>query len=84
MLNEREVRASAGIFFVLLFYAIMRVNFEQDFSFLKYFIVAFLTDFIIRVFVNPKFSPSLILRRLIVSRKYLSMLVPHKRSLRGK
>jgi hypothetical protein len=27
----------------------------------------FLTDFIIRVFVNPKFSPTLIIGRLIVS-----------------
>jgi Domain of unknown function (DUF4395) len=69
VLNEREVRASAGIFFVMLFYGIMRVNFEADFSFLKFFIVAFLTDFIIRVVVNPKFSPSLILGRLIVSRQ---------------
>ena len=32
----------------------------------KYVITIFLTDFIIRVFVNPKFSPSLIIGRLIV------------------
>jgi len=29
----------------------------------------FLTDFIIRVFINPKFSPSLIIGRLIVGRQ---------------
>jgi ABC-type transport system involved in multi-copper enzyme maturation permease subunit len=36
---------------------------------IKYFIIIFLTDLIIRVFVNPKFSPSLIIGRLIVSRQ---------------
>jgi Domain of unknown function (DUF4395) len=32
----------------------------------KYVITLFLTDFIIRVFVNPKYSPTLIVGRLIV------------------
>ena len=33
---------------------------------IKYAIIMFLTDFVIRVFVNPKLSPSLIIGRLIV------------------
>jgi hypothetical protein len=33
---------------------------------IKYVITLFFTDFIIRVFVNPKFSPTLIIGRLIV------------------
>lgn len=33
---------------------------------LKYAIVLFLTDFLIRVFINPKFAPTLIMGRLIV------------------
>lgn len=69
VLNEREVRASAGLLFLVLFSAIMLVHFEGNFLLLKYFIIMFLTDFIIRLFVNPKFSPSLILGRLIVSRQ---------------
>ena len=69
VLNEREVRASAGILFLFLFYAIMMVHFERDFLLLKYFIILFLTDFIIRIFINPKFAPSLILGRLIVGRQ---------------
>ena len=36
---------------------------------IKYLIMIFLTDMIIRVFINPKFSPTLILGRLIVSRQ---------------
>ncbi len=33
---------------------------------IKYVITLFLTDFITRVFVNPKFSPTLIIGRLVV------------------
>jgi hypothetical protein len=66
VLNEREIRASAGIYFLLMFFSLMLILFKADFLMIKYMIVIFLTDFIIRVFVNPKYSPSLILGRLIV------------------
>jgi hypothetical protein len=66
VLNEREIRASAGILFLFLFMSLMLVIFKQNFLLIKYFITLFLTDFVIRVFVNPRFSPSLILGRLIV------------------
>ncbi len=69
VLNEREVRASAGLFFLFLFYAIMHVAFEGDFTLLKYFIIIFMADFMVRVFVSPRFAPSLILGRLIVIRQ---------------
>ncbi len=64
--NEREVRAAAGLLFVMMFVAISTAAIKQDFSLLKYSIIIFLLDFIIRVFVNPKYSPTLILGRLIV------------------
>jgi hypothetical protein len=67
VLNEREVRASAGIFFLAMFMSLMLVLFKNNFVPIKYLIVIFLTDFIIRVFINPRFSPSLIIGRLIVS-----------------
>ncbi len=67
VLNEREIRASAGILFLLMFISLMLILFKGDFLLVKYAIIMFLTDFIIRVFVNPKFSPSLIIGRLIVS-----------------
>jgi hypothetical protein len=66
VLNEREIRASAGILFLLLFISLMLIIFKGNFLLIKYGITMFLTDFIIRVFVNPKFSPSLIIGRLIV------------------
>jgi len=66
VLNEREIRASAGIFFVATFLSLMLILFDNNFLPIKYVITVFLTDFIIRVFVNPKSSPSLIIGRLIV------------------
>src|SRR5438552_5949779 len=44
----------------------MLILFKNDFLLIKYVITIFLLDFIIRVFVNPKFSPTLIIGRLIV------------------
>ena len=67
VLNEREIRASAGIMFLAIFISLMLIVFKNNFLPVKYVITIFLTDFIIRVFVNPKFSPTLILGRLIVS-----------------
>lgn len=69
VLNEREIRASAGVLFLFIFIAIMRVIFKEDFMMMKIFVIVFFVDFIIRVFISPKFSPSLILGRLIVSKQ---------------
>lgn len=69
VLNEREIRAAAGIFFVFAFVSVLLAVLNKNFVVLKYFILAFLLDFIIRVFINPKFSPTLIIGRLIVSRQ---------------
>src|SRR5437763_9727114 len=69
VLNEREIRASAGILFVLMFISLMLVQFKCNFLMIKYVIIVFLTDLIVRVFINPKFSPTLIIGRLIVNRQ---------------
>lgn len=66
VLNEREIRAAAGILFVLMFISIMLAILKGDFLMIKYAITIFLTDIAIRVFINPKFSPSLIIGRMIV------------------
>jgi len=49
-----------------MFISVLNVIFKGNFILLKYAIIAFLTDLLIRVFVNPRFSPSLILGRLMV------------------
>ncbi len=69
VLNEREVRASAGLLLLFISISIIRVAFVGDFLLLKYFVIIFLADFIVRVLVNPRFSPTLILGRWIVSKQ---------------
>jgi hypothetical protein len=66
VLNEREIRASAGILFLGLIISLMQILYKNDFLLIKYFITILLTDFTISVFINPKFSPTLIIGRLIV------------------
>lgn len=66
VLNEREIRAAAGILFLATFFSLMLIIFKNNFLPIKYVITVFFTDFIIRVFINPRFSPTLILGRLIV------------------
>lgn len=69
VLNEREIRASAGILFVFMFISLMMIMFKGNFVMIKYVIIVFLTDMMVRVFVSPKYSPALIIGRLIVSRQ---------------
>lgn len=66
VLNEREIRAAAGILFLFMFISVSIVLAKENFVPLKYAILIFLTDMLIRVFISPRFSPSLILGRLIV------------------
>ena len=66
VLNEREIRAAAGILFLATFLSLMFILFKGNFLPIKYVLTIFLVDFIIRVFINPKYSPTLIIGRLIV------------------
>ena len=69
VLNEREIRASAGILFVFMLISLMFILFDGDFLMIKYVITIFLADLLIRVLINPRFSPTLIIGRLVVSRQ---------------
>jgi hypothetical protein len=69
VLNEREIRAAAGILFLATFLTLMFIIFKGNFRPFKYVVTLFLADFIIRVFINPRFSPTLIMGRLIVGRQ---------------
>jgi hypothetical protein len=66
VLNEREIRAAAGILFLATFISLMFILFKENFVPIKYVITFFLADFLIRVFISPRFSPTLILACLIV------------------
>lgn len=69
VLNEREIRAAAGMLFVLMLISVMVVIFKLDFTLLKYSTSFFLADILIRVLINPKYAPSLILGRFMVDRQ---------------
>jgi hypothetical protein len=66
VLNERAVRAGAGILFFLAIIAFMNAWLTGNFQPTRVFVVAFLIDFTIRIFVNPRYAPSLIVGQWMV------------------
>jgi len=66
VLNEREARAGAGILFALGMISFLNAFLLHSFAFTQIFIMLFMVDFIIRVLINPKYAPSLILGRIFV------------------
>lgn len=66
VLNEREVRGAAGILFLFGLVAFMNAWIKGDFAPTKLTIIAFFIDFFIRVVINPRYAPTLILARWMV------------------
>jgi hypothetical protein len=66
VLNERAVRAAAGIVFFFAIVSFMNAWLIGNFQPTRVFVVAFLLDFTLRIFVNPRFAPSLILGQWMV------------------
>ena len=66
VLNERAVRAAAGILFFFAMLTFMNAMLLGNFQPTRVFVVAFLIDFTLRIFVNPQYSPSLILGQWMV------------------
>jgi len=66
VLNEREVRAGAGILLLPAMYSFLNAYLTHDFFFTKIFVTLFMFDFFVRIFINPKYAPSLILGRFFV------------------
>ena len=69
VLNEREIRAASGIMFVFALLSFLMIVFKKDFTLAKFFVLAFVIDFVLRLFVSPRHSPMLILGRLIVQKQ---------------
>jgi hypothetical protein len=61
VLNERAVRASAGILFFLALICFMNAWLTGNFQPTRVFVVSFLIEFTIRIFINPRFAPIMIL-----------------------
>ena len=80
VLNEREVRGAAGIMLLFGMIAFMSAWYKGDFSPMKVTITGFWIDFFIRVLINPRFSPTLIMSRWMVSHQTTEYVgAPQKR-----
>lgn len=66
VINEREARGSAGIFFALAFFSFLYAITFRDFTYTKIFVTLFFIDFFIRVIISPRYAPSMILARFAV------------------
>ena len=66
VLNEREIRAAAGLLFLLMLISVLNAMLINNFVLLKFSIIIFLTDICIRVFISPRYAPTLIMGRMIV------------------
>jgi hypothetical protein len=69
VLNERAVRASAGLLFLLGLVAFMNAWLMGNFQPTRLFVVLFLVDFSIRILINPQFSPTLIVGQWVVRKQ---------------
>ncbi len=69
VLNERAVRAAAGILFFLAVISFMNAWLTGNFQPTRVFVVCFLIEFTIRIFINPRFAPVMILGEWIVRKQ---------------
>lgn len=66
VLNEREARAGAGILLFFGMIAFLTAFLTGEFTLTRIAIVVFGFDFAVRVLVNPRYAPSLVLGRFMV------------------
>lgn len=57
VINERAVRAGAGIMFALALFAVSRAYYLSDYTALKFVVGLFFIDFLMKVIVGTRFSP---------------------------
>ncbi len=69
VLDERRMRASAGIMFLLGLIAFINGFILQNFIVIPYIAGFLMLNFIIGVFINPKFSPTLFIAYLFVRKQ---------------
>lgn len=69
VLNERAVRASAGMLFFVAMVTFMQALLLGNFKPTQVFVVAFLIEFSIRLFVNPRWAPIMIVGQWVVRKQ---------------
>lgn len=66
VINETEVRASAGIMFLLGILSLFSVYIFRTLLWAELFSLTFIFEFLIRMTLNPKYAPYMMLAELIV------------------
>ncbi|MBI9058043.1 MAG: DUF4395 domain-containing protein [Labilibaculum sp.] len=66
VLNEREVRATAGLLFFTILVTLIAAVFFKKYAPIPYVSGFILINFAISVFINPKYAPANVIARLIV------------------
>ncbi|MDM8159503.1 DUF4395 domain-containing protein [Labilibaculum sp. K2S] len=66
VLNEREVRATAGLLFFMILVTLIAAVFFKNYAPIPYVSGFIVLNFGISVFINPKYAPANALARLIV------------------
>lgn len=80
VINEREARAAAGLMFLLGFYSFLKGFLTADYVPERIMIIAFVTELGMRVLVNPRYAPFMILGRLMVRNQKVDYVgAPQKR-----
>lgn len=69
VLNERAVRASAGILLFFAMISFMNAWLVGNFLPTKVFVIAFLIEFTVRIFVNPRLAPVMIVGAWVVRKQ---------------
>ena len=69
VLNERAIRAGAGLMFVAGLFAFFQAFYLREFVYIQWLVLFFLFDFAMKVLVGVRFSPVSRLSNLIVKRQ---------------
>lgn len=69
VLNERAIRATAGIMFAIWFFTMLYTYFTRDYSLLQIIVTTFFLDFLLKVLWWPKLSPFSFFWKLLVSKQ---------------
>lgn len=69
VINERDARASAGIMFLLGILSLFSVYIYRTIFWAELFSITFIIEFFVRVLINPKYAPYMLIGGLIVSKQ---------------
>ena len=78
VVNERAVRASAGILFLLGFSAWLSGVITGDLQYMRGFGILFAAEMFLRLFVGTRFTPTLLIGTLITNdrQRHIQQLLP--------